>query len=227
VPLPLSPNSAVEAEKRAAAAAAAALAQDGMYVGLGTGSTVAYLLVELASRDLRDMRYASSSPATTEAATALGLSVEHLGDLGGPLDLAIDGADQIDPAAWLIKGGGAAHTREKILASAARRFVVIASAAKAVEVLRPPVPVEILRFGSSWTLQALAPTELRNCPPSPDGNLIGDYLGAIEDPAALSVRLSATTGLVEHGLFSPELVSDIFIAGPEGVSHRRGAKAPL
>jgi ribose 5-phosphate isomerase A len=227
VPAPLPPDSVIEAQKRAAAGAGAALAQDGMCVGLGTGSTVAYLLVELANRGLRDMRYASSSPATTHAATALGLSVHDLDDFGDALDLAIDGADQIDPDAWLIKGGGAAHTREKILASAARRFVVIASAAKAVEALRPPVPVEILRFGSRWTLQALAPAELRNCPPSPDGNLLGDYLGAIEDPAALSARLSSTTGLVEHGLFSPELVSDILIAGPQGISHRRGAKAPL
>jgi ribose 5-phosphate isomerase A len=213
-------------QKRAAAVAAAALVEDGMYVGLGTGSTVAYLMPALAARDLKGMHYTASSPATATAATAVGLTVHSPEELNRRLDIVIDGADQIAPDGWLIKGGGAAHTREKILAAAAARFVVIASAEKAVASLHAPVPVEILHFGATWTLEALAPAKLRDCPPSPDGNLIADYLGAIDDPAALASRLASTAGVVEHGLFAPGMVSDILIAGPSGVTHRSGAKAP-
>ncbi len=214
-----------ERYKRAAALAAAALVHDGARLGLGTGSTVAHLLPALASRELRELRCVATSPATERAARALGLVVETLDELG-ELDIAIDGADQIDRRGWLIKGGGAAHTREKIVAAAARRFVVIASAEKAVARVSAPVPLEILRFGAHCTLRALAPAQLREVPASPDGNLIADYLGAIDDPAALSARLSATPGVVEHGLFAPQLVSDILIAGAHGVEHRRGAKQP-
>jgi ribose 5-phosphate isomerase A len=213
----------VERYKRAAAQAAAALVLDGERVGLGTGSTVAHLLPALAARALRGVRCAATSPATEQAARALGLVVLTLDELG-TLDIAIDGADQIDPQGWLVKGGGAAHTREKIVAAAARRFVVIASAEKSVPTLSAPVPVEILRFGSHATLSAIAPARLRDVPPSPDGNLIADYLGPVEDPERLSAWLSATPGLVEHGLFAPNLVSDILIAGADGVEHRRGDK---
>jgi ribose 5-phosphate isomerase A len=214
---------AIQDRKRAAAQAAAELVRDGERVGLGTGSTVAHLLPALAARGLRGVRCAATSPATERAARALGLVVLTLDELG-TLDIAIDGADQIDPRGWLIKGGGAAHTREKIVAAAARRFVVIASAEKAVPALMAPVPVEILRFGSHATLSAIAPAQLREVPPSPDGNLIADYLGPVEDPERLSARLSATPGLVEHGLFAPSMVSDILIAGADGVEHRRGEK---
>ena len=126
-----------------------------MRVGLGTGSTVAYLLPALAERELRDVRCVATSPATERAARALGLTVRALDEVG-ELDIAIDGADQIDPRGWLVKGGGGAHTREKIVAAAARRFVVIASAEKAVAELTPPVPLELLRFGVHSTLRALA-----------------------------------------------------------------------
>jgi ribose 5-phosphate isomerase A len=217
--------SAIERHKRAAALAAAELVDHGARLGLGTGSTVAYLLPALAARKLRGVRCVATSPATERAARALGLVVVTLDELG-ELDIAIDGADQIDAQGWLIKGGGAAHTREKIVALAARRFVVIASAEKAVMALSAPVPLEILRFGAHSTLRALAPAQLRDVPPSPDGNLIADYLGAIDDPAVLAPRLSMTAGLVEHGLFAPQLVSDILIAGDHGVEHRCGAKRP-
>ncbi len=217
-------DAATERFKAAAAQAAAALVAEGMRVGLGTGTTVAYLLPALAERRLAGVRCTATSPATEHAARAVGLEVVDLDDLG-TIDIAIDGADQIDAADWLIKGGGAAQTREKIVAAAAARFVVIASAEKAVGRLAPPVPLEILRFGARTTLGALAPAQLRAVPPSPDGNLIADYLGPIEDPGKLAARLSATPGLVEHGLFAPDLVSDILIAGPEGVEHRRGAKS--
>jgi ribose 5-phosphate isomerase A len=210
--------------KRAAARAAAELVLDGERVGLGTGSTVAHLLPALAARRLGKVRCVATSPATSASARALGLVVVEL-DLLGTLDIAIDGADQIDPQGWLIKGGGGAHTREKIVAGAAQRFVVIASAEKARDSLSAPVPVEIMRFGAQVTLDSIAPARLREATPlSPDGNLIADYLGPVEDPERLSARLSATPGVVEHGLFAPSLVSDILIAGADGVEHRLGAK---
>ncbi len=209
----------VEGEKRHAAEAAAELVEDGMAVGLGTGSTVAYFLPALALRGLR-IRCVATSLRTESAARELGLPVEPFEELDR-LDLAVDGADQIDPAGWLVKGGGAAHTREKIVAAAADRFVVIASADKVVETLEPPVPVEILTYGATATLRRLAPAELRDVPPSPDGGLIGDYLGPVGDPGELAARLAATPGVVEHGLFGPELVSEILIGRGSEVGRRR------
>jgi len=207
-----------EGQKRAAAQAAAELVSDGQRVGLGTGSTVAHLLPALAARGL-SLRCVATSPATERAARELGLIVEELDELGR-LDIAIDGADQIDPSGWLVKGGGGAHTREKIVAAAAERFVVIASAEKAVSKLSPPVPLEVLRFGARTTLATLGESILREAPPSPEGNLIADYLGPIGEPRALAMRLSEMPGIVDHGLFAPELVSDIVIASPAGVEHR-------
>jgi ribose 5-phosphate isomerase A len=207
-----------EGQKRAAAQAAAELVSDGQRVGLGTGSTVAHLLPALAARGL-SLRCVATSPATARAARELGLIVEELDELGR-LDIAIDGADQIDPSGWLVKGGGGAHTREKIVAAAAERFVVIASAEKAVSKLSPPVPLEVLRFGARTTLATLGESVLREAPPSPEGNLIADYLGPIGEPRALAMRLSEMPGIVDHGLFAPELVSDVVIAGPGGVEHR-------
>jgi ribose 5-phosphate isomerase A len=217
------PLSEVERQKQAAARAAAELVEDGMRVGLGTGSTVAYLLPAIAARGLKGLRCVATSPATEEAARALGMAVETL-DKVGELDIAIDGADQIDPAGWLVKGGGGAQTREKIVAAAARRFVTIVSAEKAVARLEPPVPVEVLRFGAQRTLSALGEARLRGIAESPDGGLIADYLGPVGDPAELSARLSGTPGVVGHGLFAPELVSEILIAREHGVECQVGGK---
>ena len=200
----------VEYEKRAAAEAAAALVEDGSTVGLGTGSTVGHLLHALAARGLR-LRCVATSPATEQAARGLGISVESFDRLDR-LDIAIDGADQIDPAGWLVKGGGGAHTREKIVAGAAERFVVIASSDKLVEALSAPVPLELLGYGVAATLRRLEDAVLRDEPRSPDGGLIADYHGAIGDAAALAARLEATPGVVDHGLFPPELVSEVLVA---------------
>ncbi len=202
--------SAVEDEKQAAAEQAAGLVEDGMTVGLGTGTTVAYLLPVLAARRL-NLRCVATSPRTEQAARELGFSLEPF-DALDRLDLTIDGADQIDPAGWLVKGGGAAHTREKVVAAASDRFVVIGSSDKLVEAIAPPVPLELLSFGVRATLRALGPAELRDVPPSPDGGVIADYLGPVEDPADLAERLAAVPGVVEHGLFPPELVSEILVA---------------
>jgi ribose 5-phosphate isomerase A len=220
---PTPPFALIERQKRAAAQAAAELVQDGMRVGLGTGSTVAYLLPAIAARGLRDLRCVATSPATEEAARGLGLPIGTLDELG-ELDIAIDGADQVDPEGWLVKGGGGAQTREKIVAAAARRFVAIVSEEKAIRRLEPPVPVEVLRFGAQSTLNALGHARLRGIAESPDGGLIADYLGPIGDPGELSARLSATPGVIEHGLFTPELVSEILIAREHGVERRAGGK---
>ena len=207
-----------EAEKRAAAEAAALLVRDGDTVGLGTGSTVAHLLPALARRGLR-LRCVSTSVATEVAARALGLPVEPFEQLDR-LDIAIDGADQIDPAGWLVKGGGGAHTREKVVVTAADRFVVIASSDKVVDRIGPPIPLELLAFGLPATLHALGAAELRHVPLSPDGGVIADYRGPVDDPAAVAARLSGTAGVVDHGLFGPELVSDVLIARGEEIEHR-------
>jgi ribose 5-phosphate isomerase A len=209
-------------EKRVAAEAAALLVEDGMRVGLGTGSTVAFLLPALASRGL-DLRCVATSPATETAARDLGLHVEPFAgvDALAALDIAVDGADQVDPSGWLVKGGGAAHTREKAVAAAAERFVVIVSSDKLVDRLAPPVPLELLEFGLAATLERLGDVELRDVPASPDGGLIADYLGALDDPGELAARLSATVGVVEHGLFPPMLVSDVIVGRGADVEHTR------
>src|SRR5579883_198356 len=208
----------VEREKRLAAEAAAALVEPGMTVGLGTGSTVAWLLRALARRAL-PIRCVASSPHTESLARELGLRVEPFDRAGGipRLDLAIDGADEIAPDGWLRKGGGAAHTREKIVAAASDRFVVIADSRKLRPSLAGPVPVELLAFGLAATLRRLAPIALRDAPPSPDGGLIADYRGPIGDPARLAAALSATLGLVEHGLFPPSLVSEALVGRGDSV----------
>jgi ribose 5-phosphate isomerase A len=198
------------------------MVQDGMRVGLGTGTTVAYLLPELAAGRKR-LRCVATSPATELAARALGLTVEALDEVG-ELDIAIDGADQVDPGGWLIKGGGGAHTREKIVAASARRFVVIASADKAVEALAPPVPLELVPFAVEHVLAAAGSARLRDVERSPDGGVIADYLGPVGDPRELAARLSAVPGVVEHGLFPPEMVSLVLIAGEGPIERRVGAK---
>jgi ribose 5-phosphate isomerase A len=204
-----------EREKRAAAEEAARLVEEGMTVGLGTGSTVAFLLSALAARGLQ-IRCVATSPQTEERARDLGLAVEPFENFDR-LDMAIDGADQVDPGGWLLKGGGAAHTREKIVARAAERFVVIVSSNKIVQTLAPPIPLELLAFGLPATLRALGPVELRDTQRSPDGGVIADYLGPVDDPAELAERLQATPGVVEHGLFPPELVGEILIGRAGGV----------
>jgi ribose 5-phosphate isomerase A len=199
-----------------------------MRVGLGTGSTVAYLLQALGERRaagaLADVRYAATSPATERSARALGLTVVGLDELD-ELDVAIDGADQVDADGWLVKGGGGAHTREKIVAAAARRFVVIVSDEKLVQRVHAPIPLELVPFAVQTTLARLAPAQLRDVPRSPDGGVIADYVGPVADARELADSLSRTPGVVDHGLFEPELVSGVVIAGGAGVERRSGAKA--
>ncbi len=204
--------SGADTEKRLAAEAAAELVEEGMTVGLGTGSTVAQLLPALARRGLSGIRCVATSLATEAQARELGIAVEEFDSLDR-LDIAIDGADEVAPDGWLIKGGGGAHLREKIVAAAATRFVVIADSSKPVDALRGPVPLELFGFGAASTLGRLGPeVELRDAPPSPDGGVIADYRGAIGDPAELAIRLEADPGVAAHGLFPPDMVSEVLVA---------------
>jgi ribose 5-phosphate isomerase A len=208
-------------EKRLAAEAAAELVESGMTVGLGTGSTVAHLLPALARRGLTDLRCVATSPATEDQARGLGIPVEDFDSLGR-LDIAIDGTDEVTPDGWLIKGGGGAHLREKIVAAAADRFVVIADSSKPVEKFTWPVPLELFAFGLTSTLTRLgADVTLRpGTSPSPDGGLIADYRGpGLDDPATLAARLEADPGVAAQGLFPPSLVADLFIARGDKVEH--------
>jgi ribose 5-phosphate isomerase A len=208
VPIVNSPD----AEKRLAAEAAAELVESGMTVGLGTGSTVAHLLPALAHRGLTGIRCVATSVATADQAREVGIPVEDFDRLER-LDIAIDGTDEVTPDGWLIKGGGGAHLREKIVAAAAARFVVIADSTKPVEALRGPVPLELFGFGTASTLARLgSDVQLREAPRSPDGGLIADYRGpGLEDPAALAARLEADPGVAAHGLFPPDMVSELFV----------------
>lgn len=212
----------LDAEKRLAAVAAAELVEDGMVVGLGSGSTVGYLLPALAERGL-DLRCVATSPATESAARELGLRVETFTGARAParLDIAIDGADQVDPEGWLVKGAGAAHTREKAVAAAADRFVVILASDKLVARLAPPIPLELLEYGLAATLRRLGSVTLREVSRSPDGGVIADSTAPFDDPRQLADRLSAEPGVVEHGLFPPELVSDVVVARGDSVEIRR------
>jgi ribose 5-phosphate isomerase A len=201
-----------EDEKRVAAEAAAALVEDGMTVGLGTGSTVAHLLPALAARGLQ-LRCVATSEQTAEQAEELEIPVEAF-DALVRLDIAIDGADQIAPDRWLVKGGGGAHTREKVVAAAAERFVVIADSSKPTDAIVAPIPLELHEFGLSSTLTRLAElgdVQRRDAPPSPDGGVIADFYGEVGDPAELALRLSAEPGVVDHGLFPAQMVSDVLI----------------
>jgi ribose 5-phosphate isomerase A len=206
----------IEEEKRLAADTAAELIEPGSRVGLGTGTTVAYLLEAIARRGVV-AHYVATSPHTADAARSLGITVVPFDDLD-ELDLAIDGADQVAPDGWLVKGRGGAHLREKIVAGAARRFVVIADSSKPVPSLHAPVPLELRPFGLRATLRELGAVTLRDSAPSPDGGVLADYLGDFADPRALAERLSSTPGVSAHGLFAPDLVSEIIVATAKTVT---------
>jgi ribose 5-phosphate isomerase A len=211
----------LDSEKKLAAEAAAELVADGMRVGLGTGSTVAHLLPALAERGLRNLRCVATSTATEEQAKELGLPVEPFDQLDR-LDIAIDGADQVAPDHWLVKGGGGAHTREKIVAATAERFIVITDSSKTVNRIKPPIPLELHRFGLASTLERIG-SELGDvavrpdCPPSPDDGVIADYSGPVHEPGQLAARFALTPGVVDHGLFPAGMVSAVLVGRADSV----------
>ncbi len=213
LPAVADPN--LDSEKKLAAEAAAELVSDGMKVGLGTGSTVAHLLPAIAARGVRDIRCVATSVATEDQARELGIPVEDFDRLDR-LDIAIDGADQVAPDHWLVKGGGGAHTREKIVAATAERFVVIADSSKTVEKIAAPIPLELSKFGLASTLARIADelgeVSIRpDTPPSPDAGVIADYTGPVHQPGELAARLSVMPGVVDHGLFPSGMVSAVLV----------------
>ena len=223
-----------QAQKRAVADAASALVQDGMTVGLGTGSTAALMVQALGQRAQAEglrLRCVATSQATTALARERGLPLLEL-DEAGEIDLTLDGADEIGPNLALIKGGGGALLREKLVWEASRRCVVMADASKLVDRLgRFPLPVEVVAFGHATTATRIArvvaalgydtPPELRRRDGQPvltdGGAVIYDLkLAVIGDAEILAVRLKAITGVVEHGLFMG-LAGEGLIASTAGV----------
>jgi ribose 5-phosphate isomerase A len=205
----------VDDQKRAAAEAATTLVEGGMTVGLGTGSTAAWFVRALAPLRLA-IRCVATSEVTAALASSLGLEMLDI-DAAGVIDLTVDGADEIGPGLALIKGGGAALLREKLVWSISRRCIVVANASKALDKLgNYPLPVEVVAFGHTTTAARIgaalaacgigALPQLRTAEAVPvrtdSGNLIYDLAcGAIEDPAALAAALKRVTGVVDHGLF--------------------------
>ena len=216
-------------QKRISGEAAAELVEAGMVVGLGTGSTAAWFVKALAARKL-DIRGVPTSEATANLARELGIPLAALDDVKS-IDLTVDGADEVGPGLDLIKGGGAALLREKLVWEASKRCVVIADAAKKVDALgRFPLPIEVVRFGHVHTGHRLADiaAEFDLLPPrlrmadrgvvvTDGGNVIYDLpSGVIAEPAALAAALKTVTGVVDHGLFL-DLADEALIGTDQGV----------
>lgn len=229
----MSQNHKIEAAK-----AALALVQDGMKIGLGSGSTAEEFVKVLAPvvADGLSIIGVPTSIRTGELAESLGIAISTL-DEHPLLDLTVDGADEIDGQMRLIKGGGAAHLREKIVANASKQMAVIADHSKQVETLGLyPLPLEILPFGFASTKIAIEQLcserfglkgdfalRLRDGTPvnTDNGNLVLDAsFGRIPDPEGLAKELSQIPGLVEHGLFI-DMASIAYVAGPDGVTTLR------
>lgn len=219
-----------DAWKRASSEAAAQLVEDGMLVGLGTGSTAAFFIRALAQRIQQGLRVAgtvSSSIASQELAQSFGIPITDF-TTHPTLDLYIDGADEIDPQLNLIKGGGGALLREKIVASASRRFVVVADQFKLVARLGQSfaLPIEVIPFAAPLVHHKLidlgANVKLRGGTETPfitdNHNLILDctFPQGIADPATLDDRLHRIVGIVETGLFLG-MAQQALIGGPDGV----------
>ena len=214
-------------QKRAAGEAAAALVEAGMTVGLGTGSTAAWFVKALAAREL-DIVGVPTSLATAQLAQSLGIRLGELGQVKS-IDLTIDGADEVDAELRLIKGGGAALLREKLVWEASSRCICIADAAKVVPVLGTfPLPIEVVAFGHKTTANRIADVLADHDIPMParvrqadrglirtdGGNLIYDAAcKVIADPARLAADLKSLTGVVEHGLFLD--LTDLAIIGTD------------
>ncbi|HEX3430510.1 MAG TPA: ribose-5-phosphate isomerase RpiA [Rhizomicrobium sp.] len=216
--------------KRAAAERALSYVESGMRIGLGTGTTAEIFLEGLAERIHAGLPIvgAATSRRTEEKARTLGIPLADLDNLA-PLDLAVDGADEADRELNLIKGGGGALLREKIVAASARRMIVIADCSKLVERLgRFPLPVEVTPFGHATTANRLRNTaaslgyqnvsiRFRDGFITDSGNVIYDCgFGAIGDPRLLALALAVIPGVAAHGLFL-NLASTLIIAGSGGV----------
>lgn len=223
--------------KRLAGERAGDLVEDGMALGLGTGSTVYWTIERLGARVRGGLRVRGvpTSRRTEEQARRLGIPLVEL-DEAGELDLAIDGADEVGPGLALIKGGGGALLREKLVAAAARRFVVVADESKLVERLgRFPLPVEVVPFGWETTARRVAATgcrpALRRAGAEPyrtdNGNYVLDCAyGAIAEPARLADELKLLPGVVEHGLFVG-MAEAVVLGRADGVEILRPGRTDL
>jgi ribose 5-phosphate isomerase A len=211
-----------ESKKKAAALAALEYLEDGMLIGVGTGSTVNHFIAALAGRRHRIAGAVSSSEASTQRLRDAGIEVVALND-AGDLSLYVDGADEATRHLDLIKGGGGALTREKIVAAASRRFVCIVDDTKLVPVLgRFPLPVEVIPMARSLVARRLVglggQPVLRQRFITDNGNEILDVHNlTIEDPAALEARIGLLTGVVEVGLFARRGADILLVAGDGGV----------
>lgn len=212
-----------EQQKRAAALAAADEVRDGMLVGLGTGTTAFFVIEELGARVKAGLaiRAVATSITTGEHAARLGIPMLDMGDVAA-VDLAIDGVDEIDPAFRVIKGGGGALLREKIVATAATRMIAIADASKSVPALKRALPIEVLPFARASVearLRDLGGQVTWRDTTSDQGNALLDCAFAYRDLDALAATLSAIPGLLGHGLFLTEI--DAFYVGrADGVVHQ-------
>ncbi len=210
-----------ESAKERAGRHAAAYVRDGMRVGLGTGSTVYFTIAALGERR-PDITCVATSERTRALAADLGLRVVTPDEVL-MLDLTIDGADEVDAHFNLIKGGGGAHVREKIVAAMARRFIVVVDEAKLVETLGAfPLPLEVLPFApavAAATVRACGAHAVTTRPQRSDnGNLLMDAaFERIADPARLAGRLAAVPGIVEHGLFLSSMVERVVVGSATGV----------
>ena len=200
-------------EKRAAGEAAAGMVRDGMVLGLGTGSTVAWTIKRIGEKVEEGLEVLGvpTSYQAQELAIAAGIPLTSL-DQDPVLDLAIDGADQVSRDLIAIKGGGAAHAREKVVAASAQWFVVVADSTKLVGSLNHPVPVEVLPFAAKLAMSRIEElggspqirqAKMKDGPVITDnGNFVIDAdFGEIEDPGLLGTQLSEIPGVVEHGIF--------------------------
>ncbi len=221
-------------KQMAANSAVEMFVRSGMAVGLGTGSTAIHATRRIGemlySGQLHDLVAFATSKATHAEAVRLGIPMID-DDLPVDLDLVIDGADEVDPALHVIKGGGGALLREKIVAQASRRVIIVADESKLSSRLGVhwPVPVEVLPFGwraqarflqslgAVWTIRATAGGRQFV---TDSGNMILDCaFGPIDNPARLAEALAARAGIVEHGLFIG-LATDLVVASPDGIHHR-------
>jgi ribose 5-phosphate isomerase A len=209
-------------KKRRAAEAALPYIQSGMVLGIGTGSTVTELIEALKDRKIQLSGAVSSSRRTSESLRAIGIPELDL-NASGPLSLYIDGADEATAGGVLIKGGGAALTREKIIAAASEKFVCIIDDSKLVEVLgRFPLPVEVIPMARSYAARELVKMGgrpvWREGVVTDNGNAILDVHGLrLEDPAAFESAANQIAGVVTVGLFARRRADVLIVAGDGGV----------
>ena len=215
--------------KKAAALAALEYVEDDTTVGVGTGSTVNFFIDALASRRARIAATVASSEASAKRLRELKIPVRELNDTDG-CDVYVDGADEVTEHLAMIKGGGAALTREKIVAAASRRFVCIADHSKLVAVLgKFPLPVEVIPMARSYVARELAKLggmpELRQGVTTDNGNLILDVRGlTILNPVELETAINMIPGVVTNGIFARRPADILLLATPEGVKTFKRAR---